>query len=383
MAMISFRCKNCGKSLRIGADRAGRKVRCPACEQPLTVPDAGTEAEKSQSTLASMPTVKTDVDTEDDTDAVPNGQRAGKKQVSPRANRPTQANSESVADTPAPEDESGDQRPRGKSKKERSRRSKLRVRAERSAWRKVLLGLSLLVISMLLTFVAVVVGLIAGLFGAKGLLTVSGVIGFALQGMALVGYALCLAVPPKHYARIFAAATLILALAGLAVDVGSIVRIWRQEASVAAALQADADDSVDDDPPQSVAGQALDLVKGFLVDYGRHITFVLFLWAVAQMYEGNDLDRDATKLLALMVIGCVMWIFDSLLSHALGGFLGLDFLCGWGWQLIRAAMLSLFLRLLYNTLIVLQSKATGEPVERESDRDSLRHLPIERPEELR
>ena len=40
--MISVDC-SCGKSLRVKDELAGRKVRCPACSQPLSIPAAEVE----------------------------------------------------------------------------------------------------------------------------------------------------------------------------------------------------------------------------------------------------------------------------------------------------------------------------------------------------
>jgi hypothetical protein len=289
-------------------------------------------------------------------------------------------------DRPSADDEKAK---RGK----RSRKAKRRARAEQAAWRKVLLGLSLVILSVVLTLVLALVGLVVGLFGSVRLLGIIGMTGLAFQVLALVGYGFCLAVPPKHHARTFALATLILAFVGLLVDVGSIYLSVRQAADVATAVataELDSDDSGDEEAPRNWGAQALNLAKGLIVDYGRHIAFVLFLWAVAQMYEeGNALIRDATQLLVLEGLACAWWAGDTLLSLVnLGfinvlGFIGLSFLCGLGWRLLSLAMLVLFLRLLYNTLIVLQSKATGEPVTRETDAEALRHLPVERPDQLR
>src|SRR5262249_28369179 len=160
----------------------------------------------------------------------------------------------------------------------RARKTKRRQRAERTAWRKVLLGLSLIILSMVFTVVLALVGLVAGLLGGARVLAVLGVIGLALQVLALVGYGLCLAVPPRHPARAFALATLILAAAGLFVDVGPVLLAARQGASAATTTADDDEDSGDGEAPQSLAVQALHLVKGLIVDYGRHIAFVFFLW---------------------------------------------------------------------------------------------------------
>lgn len=36
---IEFDCPGCGKNLKTGDDKAGRRTKCPQCGQPLTVPD--------------------------------------------------------------------------------------------------------------------------------------------------------------------------------------------------------------------------------------------------------------------------------------------------------------------------------------------------------
>jgi hypothetical protein len=343
MTTISFRCKACGKALRVGADKAGRRVKCPQCAAPVSVPQTG-EAYRVEDQAP-------DRSTADDEAA-------------------TQREAEEARD------------------RKRARKAKRRERAEQAAWRKVLLGLSLIILSVVFTVILALVAFVAGLFGGERVLTILGVIGLVFQVLALVGYGLCLAVPPRHHARTFALLTLVLALAGLLVNVGSVLLASRQ-AAVVATDTADADDSGEEEAPRSLALQALDLAKGLLVDYGRHIAFVFFLWAVAQMYEGNDLIRDATYLLFLEGLACVWWVGDSLLSliapgsfaHLLG-VIGLHALCGLGWRLLSLAMLVVFLRLLYNTLLVLQSKATGEPDSSETDADALRHLPVERPDRL-
>lgn len=45
--MIAFVCSECGKLLKIKEEAAGRKGRCPHCQQPMTVPTA-TEATRAR-----------------------------------------------------------------------------------------------------------------------------------------------------------------------------------------------------------------------------------------------------------------------------------------------------------------------------------------------
>ena len=39
--MIHFNCGHCGKTLRVGGDSAGKRGKCPGCQEPCMVPAAG------------------------------------------------------------------------------------------------------------------------------------------------------------------------------------------------------------------------------------------------------------------------------------------------------------------------------------------------------
>jgi hypothetical protein len=132
-----------------------------------------------------------------------------------------------------------------------------------------------------------------------------------------VGYAFCLAVPPRHHARTFALATLVLAFAGLVFDVGSVL-IPRQPLQLGqpadiGEVDQDPDESTPDAAPEPTTVLLLGGLKTLLVDYCRHFAFLFFLWAVALMYEGNDLIRDATQLLVFEGIAFAWWAVNGLL----------------------------------------------------------------------
>jgi len=275
---------------------------------------------------------------------------------------------------------------------DRVKRSRRRQRAQLAAWRKVLAGLCLIVISMGLTVLTLIAGFIAGLLGGERVLSIFHLAGFVWQVLALVGYALCLAVPAKHHARTFALATLILAAAGLLFDLGSTLVAQQQAQAVLMEPREnpDLDESASEEPPVSTAVEILSGVKTLLVDYGRLFAFLFFLRAVALMYEGNDLIRDANRLLVLEGAAFAWWALDGLLSLigargalvAIAALVGLGFLCGLAGGLLNLAILVLFLRLLANTLMVLQRKAAGEPFYTEEDRDAVHYLPVDRRTEL-
>src|SRR5207302_9183710 len=47
MDFIAFRCSSCNQGLKIGTDKAGRKIKCSKCGTILTVPRAGSQEGKA------------------------------------------------------------------------------------------------------------------------------------------------------------------------------------------------------------------------------------------------------------------------------------------------------------------------------------------------
>src|SRR5271165_3351091 len=69
MDLISFRCTSCNQSLKIGADKAGRRIKCTKCGTPLTVPHAEvapSDAASAGSQLPAEERAKKTFDDEDD-----------------------------------------------------------------------------------------------------------------------------------------------------------------------------------------------------------------------------------------------------------------------------------------------------------------------------
>src|ERR1700704_6395879 len=44
MELISFRCTSCNQGMKVGADKAGRRIKCTKCGTPLTIPSPQKEA---------------------------------------------------------------------------------------------------------------------------------------------------------------------------------------------------------------------------------------------------------------------------------------------------------------------------------------------------
>src|SRR5262245_8095079 len=55
MSTITFQCSDCHQTLRVSADKAGKKVRCPKCGAVLPIPQAEEQAERVKPAPAPAP----------------------------------------------------------------------------------------------------------------------------------------------------------------------------------------------------------------------------------------------------------------------------------------------------------------------------------------
>jgi DNA-directed RNA polymerase subunit RPC12/RpoP len=53
--MIAFACPKCSKPFRVSADKAGKKTKCPQCQEPLLVPRMDAAAAAPPATSESLP----------------------------------------------------------------------------------------------------------------------------------------------------------------------------------------------------------------------------------------------------------------------------------------------------------------------------------------
>lgn len=65
MELISFKCTSCKQNLKVGADKAGRKIKCTKCGTELTIPKSG-PAEAKAPAAPEPPPKKPDDDDDDD-----------------------------------------------------------------------------------------------------------------------------------------------------------------------------------------------------------------------------------------------------------------------------------------------------------------------------
>jgi phage FluMu protein Com len=113
--MIKFKCPHCPKVLNVGDEYAGKKVRCPACKEVLTLPAGSTAVEvapapKAQAVRKAPPKEA----------PAPAPVRQGKPPAPKR--RPVEEDDEDMAEIEAEEEEEieaeeEDEQPRKKSKK--------------------------------------------------------------------------------------------------------------------------------------------------------------------------------------------------------------------------------------------------------------------------
>ena len=68
MDLITFRCTSCNQGLKVGADKAGRRIKCSKCGTALTIPAGPAEDGKAgaASGLAPQPPIKEVAEEEDD-----------------------------------------------------------------------------------------------------------------------------------------------------------------------------------------------------------------------------------------------------------------------------------------------------------------------------
>jgi hypothetical protein len=199
MESISFRCQSCATPLKARADQAGRTARCKKCGAAIRIP---ARAEPK-------PEVEEFVITEAATEDEPAAQ---------------QERSYEAAE-PAP------RRKRPDREKRRGRAAGLRAAR---AWKKVRLGLILIVVAMwaniMLTLLMTLVGWIFSISFER----VLAIMPYAVELVALAGNVLCVFVPIKGAPRNLALATLGLIAFGLAL---TIISGWMY-ASTAAEIRA-------------------------------------------------------------------------------------------------------------------------------------------------
>jgi hypothetical protein len=245
MDLITFRCAACKQVLKIGADKAGRKAKCK-CGADLTIPSASEEAVKPSAPPPKPPAVALD----DEEDAGSYGLAAVPE---PAQEKPKEEEKKPKSRTTEQKEEEAEER--------RRRRAALRkAPMDPVQWEKIRVGILLIIISTYLwmgAFVLHKVILILGIFNGPeyavladspilippqptqrpgeeleldktsfvvGLLAGSDSLDaglwierlaqllVVLQGLvAIAGYAVCLAIPPRFGAHAMAIAALSLA----------------------------------------------------------------------------------------------------------------------------------------------------------------------------
>jgi hypothetical protein len=197
MESISFRCQSCATPLKARADQAGRTARCKKCGAAIRIP----------ARAQPKPEVEEFVITEAATEDEPAAQQPAAQQ--PAA--PQQEKSYEAAE-PAP------RRKRPDREKRRGRAAGLRAAR---AWKKVRLGLILIVVAMWANIVLGLLLLIVGWIFPEIAFRIQAIVPYPVELVALAGNVLCVFVPIKGGPRALALATLGLIAFGLALTITS------------------------------------------------------------------------------------------------------------------------------------------------------------------
>jgi hypothetical protein len=206
MSVIEFVCPSCRTKLKAAAERAGRKGKCARCGGLFKIPALG------QATTVDW---------------------AGPENVAPRpsAKETEPARRKPVRPTPPKEEETDEDV--GEQDEDRPRRPA----DPRAVWRKVRLGLLLLLITTGGSLVLGLLGCVSGflpmrfagsIFSFFTVFTAAQLAFGVVSGLTvLAGYALCRFVPPRFGSRNLVTAALVLGGVGLLTDTTVGVISWR------------------------------------------------------------------------------------------------------------------------------------------------------------
>jgi hypothetical protein len=255
MEPISFSCSSCHQAYRVGLDKAGKRTKCFKCGAALTIPEAPAPTPAAQTTRPSqkeIPTAKHAPVEAQETESYPevaHVEPAPKAPPRRRAPKAEDAEEPEVASTktgprrrPKPaaeeEDTEDDRATRRKRAEEeddteddKATRRRKRARGRAANWRKVRLGLLLMLIAVcagvvmsliLNLYIRISMSSPAGIFsGLQSFLSWMRIFQFGTlvqTVVAIAGYCLCLFVPREHYCRKLAITVLVVATLDLLVQ---------------------------------------------------------------------------------------------------------------------------------------------------------------------
>ncbi|HEY7425504.1 MAG TPA: hypothetical protein VH682_14835 [Gemmataceae bacterium] len=331
-------CPDCERKLRVPDNLLGKKVRCPSCSVLFKAAAAETGAEESTEEPEAKPSVRRRPAVRDERYA-----------DSPRSSRRRIDEEEEEDDRPRRRrdeiDEEEDDRPRRRRNEEDEDEDEERspsLHDQKVGWNKVRIGINLVMIGIwvwlagvvlgglgvLLGFVLVGSALFAGgrqagltSLGFGGVILLLAVVFyylclFAELVLRLVGYGLCMAVPPRRESGLKPLAITTFSLAGVYVVFSLLNIVVSGFTGFASSLAARSGGNA--------AGTGLALVGG-LCAIASFIVFLFFLRSVCNNARARD---QASKPIAVLIAFVCFWAVVILI--------GTIMLCAGGFALAKA-----------------------------------------------
>jgi hypothetical protein len=309
MPVIKFQCAACGATFAVGADKAGRKGKCKHCGGSIEVPSS-----------APVPPAAPDED-----EAAAPARRPVRSARKVRAPRPPpepaeeEPAAESEEEPPQIEDEAAEA--------EDERRSRRRADAW-ADWRKVSLGLQLLILMAGLTLAMFILGHVGGSiyllpgvrFGFSTyrfyfrLLLLFSLCELCGETVTLVGYGLCCWVPRRHGSGKLAGAACVLCGLTLIADLSFDLLLWKQLDAFSTGVQnITTDKNVDvqkqlseiqeaaEDSIRFYQWEAFYLHLRYLLKGAQFLTFAFFLQGLARSLKSPAEAENCLNLIKLSV----------------------------------------------------------------------------------
>jgi hypothetical protein len=341
MGSIAFRCESCHKAYRVGSEKAGLRTKCIACGARLTIPFPHKEAETQvrqptqESEDKARPMMVEPLAVQEQSKRrrpmVPKGndepdEKLPKKTLPKGRREETEPGLDEDQRETVTWNKRSQRRPSGEeeeetAEEERPRRGKRR-RKRAGDWRKVRLGLLLLIVGLGISIGASLLSRIAfmfiGLANLRAFFTWLQFFSFIMlcQGMvALVGYCFCLFAPSQYSCRKLALALLVVGslhvlanlldpfnLTGMHFDTGKwLEQIEKGNFSGLDQMLASINSWVLRIRIWAVSIQLLGYVKLFV--------FPVFLWSVARCLKARGLDENCISLAKLSVGTMALGLF--------------------------------------------------------------------------
>jgi hypothetical protein len=226
---ISFRCSSCNQALKVGADKAGRKVRCVKCKSIMVIPADTKLLPEPETASAPHEPAQDEANIETRDEPEPEVPRRRVVQVEEPASDEVRVVSRGKK-KPKPAEAETEEEPPPKVRRKRKRKAeheeedeggdRKRSKRKKTPWEIVYVGVTLLTVPAGLGVLFALSGIVFMLLPASAIVSMGGWfnswmlwVPFGSSTIAsLVGYGLCLYTPPLHNVRPLAATVLVTSL---------------------------------------------------------------------------------------------------------------------------------------------------------------------------